>query len=443
MPDGVRALEYQVGSAPRTRLQSLELFILVSGDPGRLRLAPPLQRSWLQNGSRWMPLRSAEVRQLLLIHRHSRVAARLLLTERGAPSKVVAKLAWTEEPQLLATVAAWLGWPDISRRDGDWPRTLSEALAIRSNDYWPIDLAAQWLNIGDLCRGRVRHQVGPSGLSVVVAARGAEDVLPGALAAIVESARHLTDRSPWECLVIDDANDPPLRLPFGLPDEVRVVRSHRRLHCGGARNLGLTTARYRLVVFCDADTHIAENYLAEHCIRHALTPNLITISLREHVIAGDPVPDRLPIPNRDTRIVAKYEPGRLGLVEVSGPIVVHPLARTRDFRDFGYGRLLGPVDLPFMVKGNNLAVDAEFARSIGFPPDFVGWGPEDVCFAAKCIARGAWVVPVLSTGVFHRDHLPRSGSNEQRDKELVANLIRYSRHLGKPVDGGWASEVFP
>lgn len=83
-----------------------------------------------------------------------------------------------------------------------------------------------------------------------------------------------------------------------------------------------------------------------------------------------------------------------------------------------------------MVKGNNLALPAATARSIGFPPDFTGWGPEDVCFAAKAIARGLYVVPVLSTGVFHREHPPRSGSAARRDAELAANLNRYAHHLG-------------
>jgi hypothetical protein len=91
-----------------------------------------------------------------------------------------------------------------------------------------------------------------------------------------------------------------------------------------------------------------------------------------------------------------------------------------------------------MVKGNNLSVDLREARSIQFPPDFVGWGPEDVCFAAKGIARGSFVVPVLSTGVFHRDHSPRSGSLEIREAELRFNLERYARHLETPPDLPWS-----
>jgi len=116
---------------------------------------------------------------------------------------------------------------------------------------------------------------------------------------------------------------------------------------------------------------------------------------------------------------------------------VRPLQETREFRDFGYSRLLGPIDLPFMVKGNNLVLETQLAREILFPPDFVGWGPEDVCFAAKAIARGAFVVPVLATGVFHFDHPPRSGGREQRDAELAANLRRYERHLREDPEGPW------
>lgn len=301
-----------------------------------------------------------------------------------------------------------------------------------------MDAAAHLLDLGDVTTSMIASPAFDDGVSVVLPAHGVRDTLPGALQAVCTAAEHLPTGTPWECWVIDDASDPPLSLPEGLPPEVRLVRTERQVFCGGARNVGLARARYGLTVFCDADTHLAPGYLTEHCLRHLLAPNLVTISLREHVPAGTSLPARTPHTEHDSRVHAHYTPDRLGLVRISEALTVQPLACTRHFRDFGYGRVLGPVGLPFMVKGNNLALATDTARAIGgFPPDFTGWGPEDVCFAAKCVARGAFVVPVLSTGVFHLDHPPRSGSRQQRDAELRANLNRYDRHLDRPADGPW------
>lgn len=226
------------------------------------------------------------------------------------------------------------------------------------------------------------------------------DTLSETVQAVIVAADQLPASTAWECVVVDDATSPPLRLQTGLPPQVWLLRSDVRVWCGGARNLGIEKTRYPVVVFCDADTQMAPNYLIEHAVRHMLAPNLITVSLREYLDEDAPTPRRSPDGNRDTRVEASYRPGRLGLVPVTKPVTVRALDETRGFRDFGDGRLLGPVDLPFMVKGNNLAVPAEIAR-IGFPPDFAGYGPEDGCFAAKSIACGAFVIPVLSTGTIH------------------------------------------
>ena len=78
----------------------------------------------------------------------------------------------------------------------------------------------------------------------------------------------------------------------------------------------------------------------------------------------------------------------------------------------------------------------KYAR-IKFPHSFVGYGPEDGTFAAKAIARGAMVVPVLSTGVFHVNHAFRSGSEEERTKELRFNLIQQEQCLNTSVWNEW------
>ncbi|MFF4339374.1 glycosyltransferase family 2 protein [Kitasatospora sp. NPDC001540] len=409
----------------------LELLVQVTVSGRQVRIPAPGGAGWTcESGDTWRRRHALALRALLADHTAGPASARLLLVRRGTP-QVLAVLAETEVEQPW-NAAGWLGWPAAGA-----DAAIQTALGARSNDYWALDLAGTALGHGPLDTATSPALPWLGGVSVVLPARGVHDVLPEVVEALVAAAAQLTPDTPWEALVVDDASDPPLELPASLPPQIRLVRSERQLHCGGARNHGAERARYSLIVFCDADTLLAPNYLTEHLARHVLSPNLITVSLRDHVPAERPVPDRAPDGSRDSRVRAHYAPGRLGLVPVHEAVTVSPLVQTRNLRDFGHGRLLGPVDLPFMVKGNNLAVPARTARSVRFPPDFTGWGPEDVCFAAKAIAQGSYVVPVLSTGVFHREHPPRSGSAERRDAELTANLQRYARRLSEPAQGPW------
>jgi hypothetical protein len=410
----------------------LELFAEVAIGRRLLRIPAPGRSAWLsEDGEAWQRLPSAICRTQL-DHAHSRrLSARLLLANRGT-GQVIVRLCEVAARKLW-DVAGWLGWSEVNA-----DASIQDALAGRSNDYWTLDLAAKTLDLGPLDTLVAPALPWPGGISIVLPARGVAAVLPDVLGAIAAAAANLPPGTPWEALVIDDANHPALSLPAQTPGQIQVIRSDRRLHCGGARNLGAAHARYGLIVFCDADTILAPNYLTQHVARHLLAPNQITVSLRDYVSVNQPVPESPPDGSRDSRVVAHYAPGRSGLVPVLSPVTVYPLQQTRNWRDFGHARLLGPVDLPFMVKGNNLVVSARTARLIRFPPDFTGWGPEDICFAAKAIACGSYVIPVLSTGVFHLDHLPRSGSFAQRDAELAANLKRYAHHLTGPADGEWA-----
>jgi hypothetical protein len=70
------------------------------------------------------------------------------------------------------------------------------------------------------------------------------------------------------------------------------------------------------------------------------------------------------------------------------------LDETRDFRDFGYGRVIGYWDLPVMVGGHSVAVDRSLYVSAGGTPEFcVGWGIRDTALGAALIAAGAYIVP--------------------------------------------------
>ena len=66
---------------------------------------------------------------------------------------------------------------------------------------------------------------------------------------------------PREVLVVDDGSDDASAAQAAVAG-ARVLRAPRRLHAGGARNLGLEAATGKLVAFLDADVRVAPDWLA-------------------------------------------------------------------------------------------------------------------------------------------------------------------------------------
>ena len=87
-----------------------------------------------------------------------------------------------------------------------------------------------------------------------------------------------------------------------------------------------------------------------------------------------------------------------------------------------------------MVVGHNISLNKNLIeRTGGFSNNFVGWGLEDTCFGARAIASGAFVIPVLKTGVLHINHPPRSGSESKQNKEYEENLKIYKNLIERDV----------
>jgi Glycosyl transferase family 2 len=420
----------------------LELVVEITGTVGTLVLAMPGRSSGQLDARKGEKLLSkAEVQDFLINASIEGMAcqASLLLRSRTAQHAALGPIAVSHNSCRVTTAAAWIGWPDLGLCPARWPNTIEERLISRSNDYWPIELASHALGLGDLVHGvmSVPEDGNDISFSVVVPARGAQDLLPSLLESLLQSAKSLPRRVAWECVIVDDCSDTPLVLPSDVPDEISLLRLDTRGYSGGARTAGIRNAKYSTILFCDADIRVPANFFAEHMMRHALSPNLITVSMREGVPEGRPLPARAPRSDADSRHQAHYGVGKMCFVDVTEPQTIRPLADSREFRDLGYRNRVGPVDLPFMVKSMCFGMNTHMAKSVEFPPDFVGWGPEDCCFAAKCIARGAFVLPVLSTSVFHVDHAPRSGSKERQESELAANMERYRNHLDSLADQPW------
>jgi glycosyltransferase involved in cell wall biosynthesis len=97
---------------------------------------------------------------------------------------------------------------------------------------------------------------GPA-ISVVIPCRGHAHLLRRCLEALTEQEIS----APYEVVVIDSAMDPEVAAAVGDYPAVRLIRSESGLGPGGARNLGSTRARGRVLAFTDADCEPAPGWL--------------------------------------------------------------------------------------------------------------------------------------------------------------------------------------
>lgn len=317
--------------------------------------------------------------------------------------------------------------------------TVQDNLNYMTNDYSIWEIVSSALGMRNLATGIAPVITGYPYVSIVIPGYGIHNTINQVLFSIDIAFKEIgLSRAHWECIVIDDNNTVPISTVVKENyDNIRIIRSSRQLYSGRARNLGIKSANGDYVLFLDGDTMLETSYIREHLFRHMFCNNLITVSLREYLNDNSiAVLSRKADISKDTRMIAHYEPDRIGLVPVSQPMTIKAIEETNCFRSFGFGKKIGPIDLPFMVKGNNIMVSRDIAN-VMFPSDYIGYGPEDVMFAAKAIAQGCMVIPILSTGVYHINHPLRSGSADKHNSELIANLVKMKRDLLSPAWSNW------
>lgn len=252
----------------------------------------------------------------------------------------------------------------------------------------------------------------------------------------------------FDIILIDDGSNTPIQKTLEenkkyLSIKPKVIRLNSNMGLSSARNVGLSVAKNENVVFLDSDVVLPSNYILEHVLRNQLIPNAIFVSFKENVstddekISYESISKGILPPNvtNDSRIKKAVSDDLPSLYDISGEMVVEILSQTNSFKDFGRGRNIGIYDLPSMVVGHNMTCKKENITKInGFSNQFTGWGMEDTYFGARMIANGNFVIPILSTGVYHIDHAPRSGSQTKKYHELKRNLKRYNELLDKPLE---------
>ncbi len=226
-------------------------------------------------------------------------------------------------------------------------------------------------------------------------------------------------------LVDDGSNDELEQYLCGKVYRFELVTILRKENKGRSftRNEGFAQARHNIIVCIDSDVLVARNFLREHVVRNLACPGNVFVGLIHNI-------DELNGQATDlTKCAGLSAPTKYNEYRID------PLVQTSNFRDMGCGRRIGMYDIAGMVSTCSMSC----ARSLwsklnGFSTEFIGWGLEDTYFGAKSIVFGAKIVPVLSTGAYHLNHPPRSGSEKARDIELKYNINLYERLVQQRIE---------
>lgn len=236
--------------------------------------------------------------------------------------------------------------------------------------------------------------------------------------------------------VINDINKVKNKLDF----EVDIISFSKNMGLSNARNAGLAIAKNDLILFMDSDIILSENYIRDINIRLQLIPNAIFICMRKNIKNDSKIlNDQALLKGTkscfdfdDSRVITKGKDYHIGCDKLYGNEEISVLDDTDYFKELGFGSQIEIYNISTVVTGHNIAINREMIKSNQpFENKFKGWGMEDSYFASKLISEGCFVIPVLSSCVYHIEHPPRSGSNEKKNEEALRNYNLYSDLINK------------
>jgi len=250
----------------------------------------------------------------------------------------------------------------------------------------------------------------------------------------------------FEVIIVDDGSETPVKdvvdkISAQLSFQPVIVRKEKNSGSAQTRNVGATIASNDVLVFVDGDIVLTQNYLYEHLLRHKVLRKAVFVSFKENVDQGDPriteqsIDGGVPFPDykNDLRITKYLDKDAMGYYTdsyLADGDVFSILTETDYFKGLGYGRRIGVFDLPSMVVGHNFTISRKYFHEIGgFDSTLDGYGLEDSYIGIKAISSGAFVVPVLSCGVYHIDHPTRRGDTDQLRKEFERNSEKIKTFL--------------
>ncbi|HOH74590.1 MAG TPA: glycosyltransferase, partial [Paludibacteraceae bacterium] len=246
-----------------------------------------------------------------------------------------------------------------------------------------------------------------------------------------------------QVVIVNDGSESKLTKSMLNSDDldINIINIEKNLGRVYARNVGVSVAKFNKLIFLDSDVVLPSNYVYEMYIRLCLIPNAVLISFKECLDPSNPELENQNIikgirkPSNfqcDWRVNCYINEAKKGLRKINESNFRNIVMETNGLKNFGFNRFIGIFDLAATVATHNVAMSKSLYKAVdGFDTDFTGWGLEDTHFGYKLIASGAMIIPVVSTGIFHIDHPPRSGSEEEKWNEFAKNLETLKNKLNE------------
>lgn len=253
-----------------------------------------------------------------------------------------------------------------------------------------------------------------------------------------------------QVIIIDDGSTVKItenieKIRKKLDYKLDVIRFEKNMGISNARNAGIAIARYDLLLFMDSDIILSKDYIYDINIRLQLVPNAIFVAMRKNIEKDSNIISEEKILKGidktlefdDSRVVTKSKEYHIGWDKTFKDEIVSVLDDTNYFKQLSFGSKVGIYDLSSVVTGHNMAVNrSQITKYPAFSNRFCGWGMEDAYFASSLISEGCFVIPVLSSCVYHVNHPPRSGTLYQKTREAKLNFKTYNLML----DEKWEEE---
>lgn len=222
---------------------------------------------------------------------------------------------------------------------------------------------------------------------------------------------------------------------------VKVYFHDHNLGRPSARNTGAGYARGDILFFMDQDMFIDPNYINEARKYYHVNDSLLFLGLRGTVDFGNiPSLEEWGIPDieQDWRIRTIVQPSFLDLTVLgigsahnkclpNEIICIEKLTDNLKKLGITEENTIGFWDLPSMVVSHSMMIGKnDFIRLGGFPEWIQGWGGEDIVFGF--LACSANIPIYLSKCISYQAyHEPYSGSEKQKNKELLNNIKVYRK----------------
>lgn len=285
-------------------------------------------------------------------------------------------------------------------------------------------------------------------VSIVIPCFNSNDTILKSLYSIESQSLAKDQKSKIDVVIVDDGSEIPTYefIKNSIKDFsflVKVIRLEKNGGLSTARNIGIFCCKSNHLILMDSDILLPKNYILEHSIRNQLIPHAVFVGLKNNIEPDSELTNievikkglESPVVVDDLRVAREIKQNQIGVHVSTESATVEILNDTNYFKNFGYGRTIGVFDLATMIIGHNLSIRRKtLDKCKYFSSNFTGWGLEDSYFGAKIIANGNFVIPVLSSNVYHINHPPRSGSEKTKMKELKKNIAIYNQLLDQEFD---------